>query len=117
MDDTVDRDDPVFRTIPRDAAFLTEYDTGRDEQAIAAHADGDVYEIPFDNAAFLASERNHVYQGIGNAAKYGIIVRSGDALERLSKIKRIAFDKTGTLTYGKPRVTNVVSASDRKSVV
>jgi cation transport ATPase len=32
--------------------------------------------------------------GIGNATKYGILVREGDALERLAKVPRFAFDKT-----------------------
>lgn len=31
----------------------------------------------------------------------------GDALERLSKVKKITFDKTGTLTYGKPKVVAI----------
>ena len=47
--------------------------------------------------------------GIGNAARYGIIIRSGEALEKLSRIKRATFDKTGTLTHGKPRVVAGVS--------
>jgi P-type E1-E2 ATPase len=53
--------------------------------------------------------------GIGSAAKFGILIRSGSALERLSKIKVIAFDKTGTLTSGKPRVAGVASLSERYS--
>ena len=47
--------------------------------------------------------------GIGNATECGILIKEGDALERLSKIKKITFDKTGTLTYGKPRVTKICS--------
>ena len=47
---------------------------------------------------------NWFLTGIGNAAKYGIIVRSGDALERISRIQRVAFDKTGTLTCGRLEV-------------
>jgi heavy metal translocating P-type ATPase len=43
--------------------------------------------------------------GIGNATKYGILVREGDALERLAKVSKVAFDKTGTLTFGRPEVT------------
>ncbi len=67
--------------------------------------------VVFCPCAFILATPTAVLAGIGNAAKYGIIVRSGDALERLSKIKRAAFDKTGTLTYGKPRVASVVSVS------
>jgi heavy metal translocating P-type ATPase len=47
--------------------------------------------------------------GIGNATKFGILIRSGDALERLSKVRTIAFDKTGTLTCGRPEVIAVIS--------
>lgn len=46
---------------------------------------------------------------IGNATSHGFLVREGDALERLSQVRRIAFDKTGTLTYGTPTVVCVKS--------
>ena len=69
--------------------------------------------VVFCPCAFILATPTAVLAGIGNAAKYGMIIRSGDALERLSKIKRVAFDKTGTLTYGKPHVTEVVSLDDR----
>jgi Cu+-exporting ATPase len=42
--------------------------------------------------------------GTGRAAEKGILFRSGDALQRLASLKRLAFDKTGTLTEGRPRV-------------
>ncbi len=50
--------------------------------------------------------------GIGKAAKYGIILKGGEALEKAYKITAIAFDKTGTLTVGKPVVTDFVTLSD-----
>lgn len=71
--------------------------------------------VVFCPCAFILATPTAVLAGIGNAAKYGIIVRSGDALERLSKTKIIAFDKTGTLTYGKPQVASTVSISDQFS--
>lgn len=46
--------------------------------------------------------------GINRAAKRAIIVRSGGALEALSRVTVAVFDKTGTLTVGKPRVHDVV---------
>lgn len=65
--------------------------------------------VVFCPCAFILATPTAVLAGIGNAAKYGIVVRSGDAVERLSTIKRVAFDKTGTITYGKPQVTAFIS--------
>ncbi len=47
--------------------------------------------------------------GIGKAAEYGILIRNGEALERIGNIDLIALDKTGTITAGKPEVTDIVS--------
>ncbi len=44
----------------------------------------------------------------GRAAKDGILVKSGESLQRASKVTAIVLDKTGTLTKGKPEVTDVV---------
>ncbi len=49
--------------------------------------------------------------GIGRAAKFGIILKGGEALEKTYKITAIALDKTGTLTIGKPVVTDFVALS------
>lgn len=46
--------------------------------------------------------------GVGRAAKFGIILKGGEALEKAYKIEAIAFDKTGTLTIGKPVVTDFI---------
>ena len=48
--------------------------------------------------------------GTGKAAEYGILIRSGEALERLAKVRMVLLDKTGTLTEGKPTVTHIVTA-------
>jgi heavy metal translocating P-type ATPase len=48
--------------------------------------------------------------GINRAARRSIIVRSGSALEALSRVNTAVFDKTGTLTVGRPRVHRVVVA-------
>ncbi len=40
------------------------------------------------------------FLGVGSASKYGILVKSGQSLEALRKIKIVALDKTGTLTKG-----------------
>ncbi len=66
--------------------------------------------VVFCPCAFILATPTAVLAGIGNAAKAGIIVRSGEALEKLSKIRTLALDKTGTLTCGKPSVTGVFPA-------
>jgi heavy metal translocating P-type ATPase len=47
--------------------------------------------------------------GMSRAAKHGIIVKTGQALERLASVKTIGFDKTGTLTIGQPVVDKLTS--------
>lgn len=42
--------------------------------------------------------------GSGMGAQHGILIRNGEALQRMKDIKVMAFDKTGTLTYGQPEL-------------
>lgn len=65
--------------------------------------------VVFCPCALVLATPTAIMAAIGNATKYGILIREGDALERLAGVKRIAFDKTGTLTHGKPSVTAVES--------
>lgn len=65
--------------------------------------------VVFCPCSLVLATPTAIMAGIGNATKHGILVREGDALERLAKVNRIAFDKTGTLTYGKPDVVAIES--------
>jgi len=49
-----------------------------------------------------------IISGINKASKQSIIVKSGAAIEQLSKVDAIVFDKTGTITYGTPVVEDII---------
>lgn len=50
-----------------------------------------------------------VMMGTGIAAKNGILIKSGKALEIARKINVVVFDKTGTITQGEPSVTDIIT--------
>jgi heavy metal translocating P-type ATPase len=50
--------------------------------------------------------------GLSRAARDGILVKGGRALETLARIEAIVLDKTGTLTAGQPRLAGVTLAGD-----
>ena len=47
--------------------------------------------------------------GTGIAAKHGILMKGGDAMERAANVRVVVFDKTGTLTEGHPSVVDFKS--------
>ena len=51
-----------------------------------------------------------VMVGTGKGAEQGVLIKSGDALERAGKISTVLLDKTGTITRGQPVVTDIVAA-------
>ena len=67
--------------------------------------------VVFCPCALVLATPTAIMASIGNASKYGMLIKGGDVVERLSKIKNIAFDKTGTLTYGKLSVVEYKSFS------
>lgn len=50
--------------------------------------------------------------GTGRGAQLGVLVKTGEVLERAQGTTCIVFDKTGTLTLGKPAVTDIISCAD-----
>ncbi len=51
-----------------------------------------------------------IMSGLSRAARVGVVVKGGAALERLAAGQVMLFDKTGTLTAGKPEVADVTAA-------
>jgi heavy metal translocating P-type ATPase len=49
-----------------------------------------------------------VISGVNRAAKKGIIVKTGAAIEQIGRAKAVAFDKTGTITFGTPMVEKII---------
>jgi P-type Cu2+ transporter len=57
-----------------------------------------------------------VLAALTSAARRGVLIRSGRALEQLANVDTIVFDKTGTLTKGEIAVTNVESLNPETSI-
>lgn len=56
-----------------------------------------------------------VMVGSGKGAEIGVLIKSGEALERAGTITEVVFDKTGTLTKGQPQVTDIALLDFRGS--
>lgn len=65
--------------------------------------------VVFCPCSLVLATPTAVMAGIGQATKYGVLIKSGEAIEAMGKANCIAFDKTGTLTFGKLSVSNVIS--------
>ena len=64
--------------------------------------------VVFCPCALVLSTPTAIMAGIGQATKHGIIIKSGEALEKMGKVNTITFDKTGTLTFGKLEVSDII---------
>lgn len=65
--------------------------------------------VVFCPCALALATPTSIMAAIGQATKHGVIIKSGEALEKMGKVNCIAFDKTGTLTQGNLVVSDVVS--------
>ncbi len=65
--------------------------------------------VVFCPCALVLATPTAIMAAIGQATKHGVIIKSGEALEKMGKVNTIAFDKTGTLTYGKLEVSDIIS--------
>ena len=52
--------------------------------------------------------------GSGLGAENGILIRKGEAIQRMEEVTTFVFDKTGTLTNGRPEVTDMILIGDSK---
>ena len=68
--------------------------------------------VVFCPCALVLATPTAIMAAIGQATKHGIIIKSGEALEKMGKVNTVAFDKTGTLTYGKLEVSDVISLTE-----
>ncbi len=64
--------------------------------------------VVFCPCALVLATPTAIMAAIGQATKHGVIIKSGEALEKMGKVDTMAFDKTGTLTYGKLQVSDII---------
>lgn len=69
--------------------------------------------VVFCPCALVLATPTAIMAAIGQAAKHGVIIKSGEALEKMGKVDTIAFDKTGTLTSGTLEVSDIISFSEK----
>ena len=69
--------------------------------------------VVFCPCALALATPTSIMAAIGQAAKYGVIVKSGEALERMGAVDTVCLDKTGTLTTG---TLSVAAVSDNETL-
>ena len=73
--------------------------------------------VVFCPCALVLATPTAIMAAIGQATKHGVIIKSGEALEKMGKVDTIAFDKTGTLTYGRLDVSDILSFDESISEI
>ncbi|MFI3227388.1 MAG: cation-translocating P-type ATPase [Clostridia bacterium] len=64
--------------------------------------------VVFCPCALSLATPTSIMAAVGHATKNGVLIKSGEALERMGNINVVAFDKTGTLTHGKLEVSDII---------
>ncbi len=58
-----------------------------------------------------------IMAGTGVAARYGILIKDAEALERAHAVSAVVFDKTGTLTSGAPRIAHLIALDGNEALL
>ena len=58
-----------------------------------------------------------IMAGTGVAARYGILIKDAEALERAHEVSAVVFDKTGTLTSGTPKIAHLVAVDGNEALL
>lgn len=112
VQDAENRQAPMQRIADRAASWLVPVALGI---AILAYVfSGNIVTavtvlVVFCPCALVLATPTAIMAAIGQATKHGVIIKSGEALEKMGKVDTIAFDKTGTLTYGRLDVSDMIS--------
>ncbi|WP_400162622.1 heavy metal translocating P-type ATPase [Brevibacillus sp. TJ4] len=108
--EAMERKAPVQRLLDRWAAWIVP--TSLVAAVLVYLFTGDLVRavtilIVFCPCALVLATPTAIMAGIGSAAKHGILIKSGVALEQIGLVNALLFDKTGTLTEGKLQVAGV----------
>ncbi len=114
---------PMARTADKYASLLVP--TALITAIIVGLVSGDIVRavavlVVFCPCALVLATPTAIMAAIGQGTKHGVIIKSGEALEKMGRVDAVAFDKTGTLTFGTLEVSDVVvldEAVSRKELI